>query len=155
MYTYYIIAATLCITGLTAIAKRRSIKNCYQKAVFVCTLANELHKNAPKKDKPEFELSESDNWACIRYIDNSGNERQVVVPYNRSNVMYMSTISVSVMERDGSYKDITQQPGLPYLITPNMLECECIVATNNNTGMSYTYTYDTAPLYCTEVYDME
>lgn len=88
-----------------------------------------------------------ENYALIPYSYNGG-DYSVRIPYIRSKVCHMDAFIVSAETKDGLV-DITQQPGIPYLLTPEQLSCDSIHAHNVDTDQHYRY--DDQPLYLADI----
>lgn len=71
-------------------------------------------------DKPSITIGETGRFACITY-PRMGFTFNVYVPYEKRKVSRLSGIQVYLHKDDGSVVDITQQPGIPYVVTASML----------------------------------
>lgn len=75
------------------------------------------------------------NSACITYL-RYGREYQVNIPYNRHLVAKMSSCKVFLIKGEEKI-DITQQPGIPYLMTASMLGGDKIILEKGDTVIEY------------------
>lgn len=99
-----------------------------------------------KVTKPNsIELHE--NYAIIPYSYNGG-DYNVRIPYIRSKVCHMDAFIVWAETKEGSV-NITQQPGIPYLLTAEQLDCETITVHNVDTDQYYQYSDQ--PLYLSDL----
>lgn len=84
-----------------------------------------------------------ENYAIIPYTYNN-TEYSVRIPYNRSKVCHMDAFIVWGDTGNGSV-NITQQPGIPYLLSADELSYKTITA--HNVDEDKYYQYDDQPLY--------
>jgi hypothetical protein len=103
-------------------------------------------------DEVSFTTTDTDACAILKY-QRSTAQYQLYLPYNRSQVLPMSQYIVELLHEKGSPTLLTQQPGLPYLITARALGGTHIRITNTDNGMVHLYDADTQPLYGEEVSD--
>lgn len=101
-------------------------------------------------DEVSFTITDTDACAILKY-QRSTAPYQLYLPYNRSQVLPMSQFIVELLQEQGTPLLLTQQPGIPYLITARALGGTHIRITNTDTGMVHTYDADTQPLYGEEV----
>lgn len=151
-YMYFITFIITLILGYILFNTKLSswIKIKYQQFNTIRSLINNIQIQNENK-KSGFETSESDKCAIIRY-DIMGKQYTIYTQYNRSKVSQMSSIYVACHYNNGQKEfDITQQPGIPYTITPNLLEVDYIKAIELNSGKTHIYRGDTSPMYCDEV----
>lgn len=80
-----------------------------------------------------------ENYAEIPYFYN-GTSWSIRVPYNRSLISYMDEFIVWA-----DTKNITQQPGIPYLLDAEELGCKEITSCNAETDE--TFVYNGAPMF--------
>lgn len=76
-------------------------------------------------------------------------EYKLYVPYNR--MKSLSSDITALLVKNGKEINITQQPGIPYLVSANDLGGEKIILTNNITGSSFDYFDDKIPMYGDEI----
>jgi hypothetical protein len=93
-----------------------------------------------------------DAAATIHY-DRMGHTYQFSMPYSRKMVAKMSQIKVYLHKDHESVHDITQQPGIPYVVTAHDLGGNYILALNEDNGETFRYEKDTKPGYCIEVFE--
>lgn len=101
-----------------------------------------------------FSVNENDITASIVY-EYLGHKYLLLVPYNRSHVMSMSKFKVELLKENHAPIIITQQPGIPYLVTAFQLGGYAIRITNEDTGLSKEYPNNDMPDYGTEVMNFE
>lgn len=79
-------------------------------------------------------------------------QASLYVPFDRRKVAIMSQLVFELLKENGESQELTQQPGLPYLVTARMLGGIGIRVTNLEDEISYTYDEETAPMYGEQVY---
>ena len=105
------------------------------------------------EESGKFIVHETDKSATVTYIKD-GKLCKISFPINLRNSIYMSDLKVDVLLGDGKKPlDITQEPGIPYFVTPVDYNGISIRVVNNSTG-STRYYFD-APMYCEDLYDIE
>lgn len=82
-----------------------------------------------------------------------GQKYFIFLPYKLEYVLPMSFLKVELCKR-GQCFDITQQPGLPYLVTARELDGDYIKITNIENGKFHVYGPDVLPQYGQEVFDV-
>ena len=101
-----------------------------------------------------FSVNDCDLSASIIY-QRLGSRYVLFVPYNRSHVAPMSQFKAELIRPGKDPLNITQQPGVPYLVSSSDLGGSAIKITNEDTGLSLEYHGSTIPLYGEEVMDKE
>lgn len=96
----------------------------------------------------QFKIGDNDTHAIISY-SRHGHQYNYIVPFDRSYIVHMSQFKAQLVLNGDTLLDITQQPGLPYLISPISLGGDAIRITNEETGISVDYT--TEPMFAKEV----
>lgn len=92
-----------------------------------------------------------DTSAIVTY-QHLGNSHKVLVHYNRDKVAIMGQFkAILCNETAHEMEDITQQPGIPYLVTAKQLGGHYIRITNAENGQKYDYFQDTIPGYGDEI----
>lgn len=96
------------------------------------------------------------NTAVVEEVDNysghiitipylyGGEQYKITLPYGKA--MAMSGIKATAVTVDGQQHDMTQQPGIPYLFTPQELGLQQIILNNTYNGVTHCHT-DDAPLW--------
>lgn len=85
--------------------------------------------------------------ASITYSDNS-EQYHLSVPYNPQHAIDMIFYKATLVNGSET-RDITQQPGIPYLLSPKEIGGEYITIENQASGVAFTY-YQ-APMYAEEL----
>lgn len=88
---------------------------------------------------------------AIRY--GTAPSRTVYVPFRRDQCAPMLFVEAAAHFPARSPLDITQEPGVPYLVPAGALNAEFIRLTNLETGKSYDYRGSTCPLWGKEIHD--
>lgn len=144
-----IIASTIGITYYSGLYQR--INQQIRKVKIMLSLVNKL--KTQDQSNQQFTVDCSDTIVTIVY-DILGQKYTIKVPYNRSFVASMIDFKAELIRNsDGAKVDITQQPGIPYLVSPTDLDGDVIIVTNTSTGAKYNYTVP--PLYAQEVMEKE
>jgi hypothetical protein len=74
------------------------------------------------------------------------------VPYDIQSSTDMLQYAMYTVDNEGNVIDnITQQPGIPYLVSANDLKCKSLRAVNQETGILHEYEGDKIPYYCVEI----
>ena len=103
---------------------------------------------------PSFVLSDSDTSAQITY-DRLDQRHIITVPYERKYVAAMSQFKAELLRQDNVPLDITQQPGIPYLISPFHLGGHTIRVTNQETRRHVDYVKMECPMYAETLMETE
>ena len=80
---------------------------------------DELDKRMKKEDEEEM-FRPSEKSAIIR-VSSGGKSHSIFVPYDRNKSSSMLRKKVFLMKEDGNKIDISQKPGVPYLISADHL----------------------------------
>lgn len=158
---YLIFVATISIYGLSryhcCFANAVNwVYDRYTKAKMLLALMDKM-KNAPEssknvKDIPSFVINDSDISATVSY-QQLGSNYTLSVPYCRKYVAPMSQYKAELVGSETTI--ITQQPGVPYLVSAEELGGDLIRITNEETNKQYEYVLDIPPMYAEEVMDFE
>jgi hypothetical protein len=106
-----------------------------------------------KKNINKSHLSKSGK--CIHiYYEYLGKEYVLTVPYSGLSSVDMIQYQMDAIYQDGRVLTITQQPGLPYLVSTKDLGCSKLKATNHETDIYHEYKDDEKPYYCSEICDI-
>ena len=98
-----------------------------------------------KNKKYGITVNDSDMSANIIY-NHLAKDYIINVPYNKKKILSMLSLYV-VLNKNGEEINITQQPGIPYLLTGEQLGGDNIIITNMDSGKIYNYGNDKPPLY--------
>lgn len=131
------------------------VKENYTKLKLLYSMFNSF--NAPdspeiKVHKSNFVISDSDKSAIITY-ERFKTEYMVIIPYNRRYVSKMMHLKVEIKIEDDKFLEITQQPGIPYLVSAEMLGGKEIKISNTDTGQVHIYQGNEIPGYGIEVFE--
>jgi len=99
----------------------------------------------------------------INYINNSatieyeyfGQNYKLSIPYNRKKLINMTNYKVELFFTDKTPINITQQPGIPYILSANDLGGEYIKISNMENGLSHNYDNKQVPMYADELINNE
>ena len=89
---------------------------------------DELDKRMKKEDEEEM-FRPSDKSAVIR-VSSGGKSHSIFVPYDRSKSSSMLRKKVFLVQENGDRFDISQKPGVPYLVSADHLGGKQIVVEN-------------------------
>jgi hypothetical protein len=96
----------------------------------------------------------NNNSAMIEY-EYFGQNYKLSIPYNRKKLINMSDYKAEFCFNDKPSLNITQQPGIPYILNANDLGGEYIKITNMETGLSHNYDNKKVPMYADELFNNE
>lgn len=85
--------------------------------------------------------------------NHQGNKYILRIPYHSTLVASMSNLQVFLINLDGSSKEITQQPGVPYMFTAHECGAIQIVAKNLDNEKQKHYGHNERPMFCNDVLD--
>ena len=100
--------------------------------------------------KFSFKVNDTDISASVTY-EHFGEKYIIFVPYNRSKIASMTQLTATLLRDNDENVNITQQPGIPYMVNADMLGGHTIRLTNNDTGETHDYEKETMPFYGNEV----
>jgi hypothetical protein len=118
--------------------------------LFLNILNTLQNPSSVKSHQSSFTVNDTDISANILY-ERLGNEYILFVPYNRSFVAPMSQFKTELLRKNAISVDITQQPGIPYMVTAAEIGGYAIKITNQETNMFHEYDHETCPMYGEEV----
>lgn len=110
--------------------------------------------NSKPEGKVSFTVNDTDTSVSIFY-DRLGTRHPIFLPYNRGYVASMAEFKAELLREHHAPIDITQQPGLPYVVSGKSLGGHTIRITNCSSGKMFEYKGDTIPGYAAEVFDNE
>jgi len=87
--------------------------------------AGQIYKHCQNKPVT-IKFNENRKSACIEYIREGGSKYKIYVPYNQHLRSKMNGYTVYLL-KNTQLIDITQQPGIPYLVTADMLGGQSII----------------------------
>lgn len=96
----------------------------------------------------------NNNTANLSY-ENMGQTYKLYLPYRRDLISGMYLYNAQLIYPDQTYCDITQSPGIPYLVSAYDLGGVCIKIINNATGQSYEYKDKHIPMFANEIITLE
>ena len=130
------------------------ILNKYRRFQLLLTLVTTLSRinqgQTQGNQESPFVINDSDRSVSIPYSYN-GVSYTAFMPFKRQAALAMNDLRVLVVLTDGRLVNITQQPGIPYLVTATELGGTEIRVINDDTGESVVYNATTIPNYCAEV----
>lgn len=136
----------ICITSLGTLGAFGLIYyNRYQIGLLALSLMQ-------KKSPTVFSINETECSATLQYHRMSS-EYNLLIPYDRSKVAVMTQFRVELLRDNQDPVEITQQPGIPYLVSAEQLGGSGIKICNLETGLYHIYDIKTIPLYGVEVCD--
>ena len=113
---------------------------------------NNDNNSMMNKEKNKTYISKSGKCLHI-YYDYMGKEYMITVPYNGLSSIDMIQYEMFAVYESNEFINITQQPGIPYLINTTNLNCEILKAINQETDVFHNYIDKETPLYCQEICD--
>lgn len=120
-----------------------------KKAKLALSLLESLRKNTPV----EFSINDTSKSATILY-SRLGRKSIVFLPFNRQYVSKMvSYYAELIREGNKPHLNITQQPGIPYLVSAKDLGGLEIRITNQGTGCSTIFGPEEIPGYAAELFE--
>lgn len=128
---------------------RKELKNC----MFKLSLLFKLYKGI-KIDAISKENSKFNDYSAIITYDYNGNSYDINIPFNRKYVLPMSDLKVKLI-LNGKEIDITQQPGIPYLLSAGELGGDKLLIINTASGSTKYYESNECPGYATEMFFSE
>lgn len=158
--TYIVAAVTVSLLAVSHkrgyFTKIKNWANVRQKRVkMVLSLMKNIKEVAEsKKTEASFVVNDSESSASIIY-ERMGSKYILMVPYSRKYIACMTQFKVELLRNDKEPLDITQQPGIPYIVSAKDLGGLAIKITNEDNGLSYEYTDKILPMYGEEVIDQE
>lgn len=145
---YTVVSVILCLVGIgfanSAYNFIKDKKNKYDMLMKVI--------NSQTDDKPNpvsFVVNKTGMSATLVY-EMLGRKYMLTIPYSRREIANMAQLKVELVTLSGSKVDITQQPGIPYMVNAANLGGTEIIATNEEEGKMYKYVNE-IPYYCREV----
>lgn len=129
----------------------------YQNLRLLYSLVNNIKSQEKLENKPKvepFQINDYDRSANITYT-RMNESHTVHVPYSRKHIAAMSQFKAELLKKDFDPIDITQQPGIPYLINAYDLGGYAIRITDQETNKSHIYEEKVCPVYAEEVMDTE
>lgn len=108
----------------------------------------------PAKGTASFTVNDTDQSASILY-ERMGQQYILMVPYKRKHVSTMTQFKVELLRSGKPALDITQQPGIPYMVSAGDLGGHIIKITNEDNGVTHEYGEEKIPMYGEEVMDQE
>jgi len=129
------------------------IKQYWNRGKNLYSLIKKLDLDTPKQEIRSY-VDINDEGTKITIVYNHYNQSfKLVLPYNRSFVAKMGMFSAELIYGDGRVVDITQQPGIPYIISAADIGGREIRITNRANGNVMIYI--TPPFYAEELMDDE
>jgi hypothetical protein len=95
------------------------------------------------------------NKSVIIDYEYFGQNYKLALPYNRKKLINMTNYKAELFFTDKSPLNITQQPGIPYILNANDLGGEYIQITNMETGLTIIYDNKHIPMYADELINDE
>jgi hypothetical protein len=127
----------------------------YHRVTMILSLIDKIQNDiGSKTSQVAFSINDTDTSASIVY-ERIGQQYIMLIPYNRKYVAAMSQFKAELLRTDNEPVNITQQPGIPYLIHADSLGGHTIRITNQETNVSHEYPHTEIPMYAEEVMDNE
>jgi len=101
-------------------------------------------------DNKQVSWSYNKNSALLTY-QYLGQDYILSIPYNRKKLVEMTEYKAELFYIDKISINITQQPGIPYIVNAKDLSGEYIKITNMGTGVSCDYDKTQCPMYADEL----
>jgi hypothetical protein len=97
-----------------------------------------------------FTVNDTDKSASIMY-ERMGQSYTLFVPYQRKYIAQMAQFKAELLRHNETSVDITQQPGIPYLVTAEELGGEGIKITNHESGEFHVFHSKEIPHYAQQI----
>jgi len=102
------------------------------------------------KNNSSVNIDKFDKYIKFDFIKNN-EKNSILLPYNKKKYIHLSSFNVYAFYDVNNYVDITQYNGLPYLVSPNMLNAKNIIAVNiNDDDYIIEYYNDEIPMFLTK-----
>jgi len=105
-------------------------------------------------NKEKVILNYYNNSAMLDY-EYFGQKYKLAIPYNRKKLINMANYKAELFITDKTPINITQQPGIPYILNASDLGGQYIKITNMETGLSHNYDNKHVPMYADELINNE
>ena len=120
-------------------------------AKLLFSLMNKMNaKMSDKETAVAFTINDTGRSASIIY-ERLDQQHILCIPYNRKFVVSMSQFKAELLRENNKPVNITQQPGVPYLVDAASLGGYAIRITNEEDGVSHDYSHNEIPYYGEEI----
>ena len=99
---------------------------------------------------PDISLNNRSGKIVYMYQNNN---YEVLIPYHAHLMVPMLDLQAFLLFEDGTRQEITQQPGIPYMITAHEYGAKEIEIINHDTKASKKYTANERPMFASELFD--
>lgn len=128
------------------------IKNIYGMLMIIISmntidLPSKLSQS-PNKQKATAKITEKSLNIVYEYF---GESHIVTIPYDRNHIAFMSQLKAELICKNDEILNITQQPGIPYIVSAAQLGGKCIKIYDYDSEKSYDYEGDKIPGYCQDL----
>jgi hypothetical protein len=111
-----------------------------------------ITENIKSQHQQNFTINNNNKIATLSY-QYVGQTYNIQVPYDIGKIISMGQFKVELLQLDNTYRDITQQPGIPYLVSAKSLGGISIRFLNCENLKTHNYNDDQIPGYGIEVMD--
>ena len=125
-----------------------------QHVKMLVTLTNKIQNDILNPKTSSFSVNDTDLSASILY-ERMGQKCFVSIPFDKSNVFHMIQYKAELLRENKTALNITQEPGIPYMVCAHDLGGHTIRVTNQDSGVHYDYGLNVRPMYAKEVMSEE
>lgn len=121
----------------------------FKKIAFLYNVVN----NVPVETESQFIVNDTDASVTLSY-SRMGKPCIIHIPYNMAKIASMAQFKVLLLRKQHDSLNITQEPGIPYMVSASQLGGYAIQITDEESGNVFTYQADQIPGYANEVFDI-
>jgi len=142
---YYFVGATL----VTILVSSSYLLYKYASTIKLIYYVLQSLNNTDSSINTTKEITVNPNSLTVSY-SYLGSTYQVTIPYNKRYSVKMAPLIAELLT-EGQTKIVTQQAGIPYLVSPEEMGGQAIIITNSETGDILVYKEGMKPGFCDEL----
>ena len=143
---YGVLLSVLIIAGSYLYQHRVFIRDKVQLLKVLYAMATGIAMPTAPAPAAGMHVHASQRYAVFDY-DRMGMPYTLRVPYDAGKMLAMRPLTVTLIAKDNTPHDITQQPGFPYLLSAGQMEGQQIMVVNKFTGARTVFEVDVIPMY--------